>query len=381
MATQSGLILTTMNQNPHKRMVTDRILMVDPLDIAAYSYFGTDIGRFAFVNREGYKYAWLEDTYVGRVDTVASGLSLSSSATTCTVTTPALFQVGDVWKIENEYVRITAMSGDTATITRGFGGTTPATHADGTQMVRISRAAAEGANATDSPSTEVEEQYNYTQIFTRTINVSRTAQKIARYGISDPVEYEIDKAMDSLMMDLARLPYYGKRYLSGGVRMAGGFRTFITDNLVYATSTGGTGGTAQALTQAHFETLLTSIFEDGGDPDVIFCGSWAQRKINEIYTSSMVQDRSDKIGGAIINKLLNPVTGRYIDIIVDRNCPANELWCLSSDKIAFYPFDPFFYEELAKTGDAVLGHVVGEYGLVIANGKAHGAILEFSTSA
>jgi hypothetical protein len=56
------------------------------------------------------------------------------------------------------------------------------------------------------------------------------------------------------------------------------------------------------------------------------------------------------------------------------------MWILSSDKIAYYPFDAFFYERLAKTGDAVKGEVVGEYGLVVANGDWHGAVKEFSST-
>jgi hypothetical protein len=57
------------------------------------------------------------------------------------------------------------------------------------------------------------------------------------------------------------------------------------------------------------------------------------------------------------------------------------MWLLSLKNIAYYPFDPFFYERLAKTKDtSAFGEVVGEYGLVIAYDKSHGAVLEFSSS-
>ena len=83
----------------------------------------------------------------------------------------------------------------------------------------------------------------------------------------------------------------------------------------------------------------------------------------------------------IIKKLQNPITGKIIDVLVDRNCPAGNLWLLSRKNIAYYPFRPFFYERLAKTKDtSAFGQVVGEYGLVIAYDKSHGAVKEFSST-
>ena len=54
---------------------------------------------------------------------------------------------------------------------------------------------------------------------------------------------------------------------------------------------------------------------------------------------------------------------------------------LSLENIAYYPLDPFFYEKLAKTKDtSAFGQVAGEYGLVVAYDKSHGAIKEFSST-
>ena len=171
MTSQTGMIQSYINTVPDKRMVTDRILQLDPLDIVAYSYLGTDMGKFNFTNRDGKVYEWLEDNWNDRTDTVASGLSSGTTTTTCVITTAALFQPGDVWLIESEQVWVSAMSGTTATIVRGFGGSTAATHADSTAMTRISRARIDGDDADNSPSTEVSSNYNYTQILQRTINV------------------------------------------------------------------------------------------------------------------------------------------------------------------------------------------------------------------
>lgn len=380
----SGLITIYDNTVPNKRMVTDRILFQDPYDIATYSYFGTDVSKFAFLNRDNHTYEWLNDVYEDRVDAVTTGLASSSTTTTCTVTTAALWQPGDVWLIGSEQVWVSAMTSAVATLTRGWAGTTKATHANASVATRISRARIDGDDADDSPSHDVTSTTNVTQILQRTINLTRSRMKVALYGIASPEDYEIDIKMKTLMMDLARIPYYGGTVSAGTentvARRCGGFSAFISDNVTYATSTAATGGTALALTRKNIDDNLALIHADGGDPDLIFTTSWGQRKVNDMYEGFVSTERSEQLGGVLIKKLMNPITGRIMDVVVDRNCPSGQMWILTKDKIAFYAFDPFFYERLAKTGDAVKGEVVGEYGLIVANGKWHGAVKEFSES-
>jgi hypothetical protein len=382
MASQNGMINSYINTVPDKRMVTDRILMIEPYDIVAYSYLGTDMSKFNFVNRDGKIYEWLEDAYNDRTDTINSGLAADSTTTTVSVTDADLWQVGDIWEVDSEQILVTAKSSTTMTIVRDIGGT-QATHADASVATRISRARKDGATADDSPSNEIASAYNVTQIFQRTIEVARTKGKIAEYGVASWEDYWIDKYMEELMMDLARLPYYGERNVGSASqgRVAGGFRNFITDNVTYATSTGSTGGTALALTRDHIDDTLQAIFADGGDPDLILTVPHAQRKINDFYEGYVSTERSEQLGGILIKKLMNPITGKPVDVVVDRNCPSGQLWMLSRKHISYYPFDPFFYENLAKTKDtAAFGQVVGEYGFVCAYDKSHGAVKEFSST-
>src|SRR3990167_2777381 len=381
MASQSGLQTSYINTVPDRRMVLDRILNSEPLNIVAYEYLGTDMSKFNFVNRDNKTVEWLNTTYNDRTDPVASGLASDSTTTTMVVTDADLFQVGDVWEAEGEGLLITAKSTTTMTIVRNIYGA-QATHADATVLTRTSRARVDGATADDSPRNEIASASNVTQIFQRTIEVARTKGKIAEYGVSDWENFWIDKHMQELMTDLARAPYKLERGAGSATqgRTMGGFNQFITDNLTYATSTAATGGTASALTRDHIDDTLQNIFTDGGDPDLILTVAHAQRKINDMYEGFVSTERSEQMGGVLIKKLMNPITGKFMDVVVDRNCPAGQLWLLTRSKIAYYPFDPFFYERLSKTGDAVKGEIVGEYGFVTAYDKSHGGILEFSST-
>jgi hypothetical protein len=382
MASQIGQLTSYQDTVPDKRMVTDRILRIEPYDIVAYSYLGTDMSKFNFVNRDGKVYEWLESTYNDRTDTVNSGLASDSTTTTFSATDADLYQVGDVWEVEGEGLLVTGKSTTTMTVVRNIYGT-QATHANSTAIERKSRARVDGATADDSPRNEIASASNVTQIFQRTVEIARTKGKIAEYGITDWTEYWIDQYMEELMMDLARAPYLQERNAGSASqgRLFGGFPTFITDNITYATATGLTGGTAVAVTRDHIDDTLQNIFADGGDPDLMLTTAGFQRKVNDFYEGFVQTERSEPLGGVLIKKLMNPITGKTIDVVVDRNCPAGQAHILTTSKIAYYPFDPFFYENLAKTKDTSgFGQVVGEYGMVISYDKSHGSIKESSTT-
>ena len=391
MATSSGLVQSYVNTVPDKRMVSDKIFLIEPYNIATYLALGTDMGKFNMTNIPGKKYEWLEDTFNAVTDTIASNTMVTNTTTAVsfTPTDTSLYQPGDILLVGSEQMWVSAVSSGVPTVARGWGGTTHATHTSGDTVTIIGRARIDGDDADASPATAIASNYNYTQILQRTVNVARSKAKLAEYGVASWEEYLIDKYVKELTMFLNKLPFYGKRASStsdGGAgtssvaRTAGGLRTFITDNLTYGTSTAATAGTAIALTRKMIDDTLANIWSDGGQPDLIICGSWAQRKLNDFYEGFIMTSPEYNIGGNVINKLRHPIDGSILDVLVDRACPTNEMWFLSRENIAYYPFDPFFYEKLAKTGDADLGEVIGEYGLVVKYDKSHGAVLEFSTS-
>ncbi len=357
-----------------KRMVSDRIFNTNPLKITTLSILGMDIGKFNMTNRDQKTYEWLNDTYVPESATCTGSMTNSTTAVTTIPSNTALFQPGDVLLVDDELLWVSSVSSGIPTFTRAYGSTTATNHSSGSTMLIVARARIDGDDADNSPQTEVTSSSNVTQILQRTINIARSRMKISQYGISDAMNYEIDKKMDELSMLLNKMPYHGKVNAGSASegRMAGGFRAFITDN--------STDVSSAALTRDHIDDLLQDIHADGGDPDLIFCGAFAQRKINAFYEGFITTERSEALGGNLITKLVNPITGSNLDVVVDRDCPVDEMWVLEKEMIAYYPFDPFFYEDLGKTGDAELGQIVGEYGFVVANDVHHGFLQGFSTS-
>ena len=375
MATYSGMRTSYTNTEPQKRMVSDRILLTNPLKIKTLLRLGMDVGKFAMVNREGKIYEWLEDTYVPETAAVTSGLASAATTTSFTPDSLTLLQPGDVLLIDSEQMWVSSVSSGIPQVTRAWGSTSGVTHANSSTLTIVGRARIDGDTADDSPTTEVSTGYNYTQIMQRSVSVARTAQKIAQYGIADPLGRKIDKRMDELLMLLNKVPFYGERNTGSAAeaRAAGGLATFVTNNLTDAADA--------ALSRKLIDDTLALIWADGNNPDLIICGSWAQRKINDMYEGFVTTERSEEMGGIFIQKLQHPVTGDVLDVMTDRALQTNKLWILSTNEIAFYPFDDFFYTELAKVGDFDNGEIVGEYGFVVRNDKAHGLVYDFSVTA
>ena len=365
---------------PQKRVVTDRILMTDVIELVAIKALGlNNESTFSFANGPGgpnQPYEWLQDTRADLVDAINDvTLTSDSTDTTMTVDTGALFQIGDILLVDLEYMHVTAISTNDLTVTRDFGGT-QATHADSAVVTIVGRSRIEGTNTSDSAYTEPSSATNAVSILHKEIDISRSAANLQRYGIGDLVNWEVDKAMDELPRLLNKMFYHGQR--KGGsattVSSMGGFRTFATTNKNALSST-------PALTQKHIEDEMQDCWDAGGNPSLILCGSWAKRKIADFYSGSVRTERSETMGGITIDRVQSPL-GVELVVVVDRDCQSDFLYIIDPSYTGYVTIDPFFWELLGKVGDtAAFGQVVGEYSLVVANETWQSYVSGFSTSA
>jgi hypothetical protein len=381
MAEYSGTLYSYSATLPHKRVVSDRIILADPMTIVAINALGLhNESKFAFVNTPGTMYEWLQDTYAAR-STTAAATNLTNDSTTTTIVvatgTGAYFQIGDVIQIDSEYIWVSSISTNTLTVTRNFGGT-QATHASTSTIYIRYNARVEKATSSDSPFTEATSGYNYSTILHKQISISRTNKLIKQYGIENVVEREIDKAMDEKMMQLNKIPYHGQRVSGGSTSSptsSGGLSTFITTNRNTLSGT-------PALLRSHIEDEVQDCWDAGGNPTLLLSGGWAKRKITGFFEGYVRTDRSEKRGGIVIDHIDTPL-GLSLELAVDRHCPSDTLYILDTNYVGFITLDDFFYEELGKTADTAdhgYGQVVGEYGFVCAFNAAHSIVSGFSTS-
>jgi hypothetical protein len=368
-------LTTYSDTTPHKRIITDVISLIDPADAPMIERIGGLDGaseKFRFVNGEGKVVEWLEDTLIS-LSGALNG-SIASNATTITMADGDNFQEGHITEIDSERMWVSALNNATeiATVTRAFGGTTAATHADSAAVSIVGMARLEGADSDDIAFTDRTTGSNFTQIFQQEVKVSRTQNQIAQYGISDEMAYQADKVIPSLTRLIEKHFYTSTAAASGSAttpRVMGGYQAFVTDNKVSGAS----------LAQSQFENAVKAAYADGGNGDWdAYLSPDNLQKVKNFYDSSnfLRVDRTETTVGMVIERVLTPYGA--VNLVLDRWAKNAQIPILDPQHVGFKTLYPFTQEMLAKTGDSERSEVVGEFTLCLRQDKAHAVLTAVS---
>lgn len=358
---------------PQLRVIGDSIYMIDPLDTPLLAAIGgLDGARSKFkLNENGTKIEILEDEMSPLTDAVSNGtVALTTDTLSFGVVDASVFKDGDVILIDAEYMIVSAANTSTNVVTvysRTYGGTN-ATHETNAAIEIVGSARVEGDDADYSAIVDITAPYNYTSIFQDAFKMTGTMEKLSQIGISNPWEYQASKKVPDLLRRVEKAIFHGVRAAGSATdpRSFGGLLTFITNNL---TAVGG------AITKAAVDTMMENIYGDGGNPDLLVLNQAVAGDLKAILdTSSFV--RLDQANTQLGMAPLDAVVTQYgsLKIVMDRFCPVSKVFALDSKKVGMYTYRPFGWHELAVTGDSRKGEVVGEFSLMVANDKAHGAL-------
>jgi hypothetical protein len=182
-----------------------------------------------------------------------------------------------------EILRVSSVSSNTLTVTRGEAGTTAAALLDNDEFVMLNSAYAENAVSGDATFKNTTFDYNYTQIARTPYGNSRTEQGIKKYGIDN--SYEKKKKM--ALIDMLR-KNNGNMWLGGRstdttnkFRTAGGVISFIDSANVYDVNNN--------LTQAEFEFWMRKYaLAYNNTKKTLFAGSKLIEKINSWASDKVV---------------------------------------------------------------------------------------------
>ena len=370
-----------------KRGIGDLIHMIDWTEAPLLNRLGTDNAKkFRLLNWPNTKVEWVEDTMSPTASTINDSGGISDSDTSMIVATGTgqYFTEGDILKIENELVYVSARSTDTLTIVRAFGGSTNASHADTTAISLVTKARLEGADYDTGHSTVVSVPYNHTQILSEAVVITGSEKVNPKYGISDTMAYNLSKLIGGgdgigskgkagkLAILLAKSFYYGKRAAGSATtaRAMGGFNQYVTTNVLDAASA--------SLTLKMIEDKMQACYEAGGSPDTIVTGSWGRRKISNFFKGAIRTERSEERGGSSITTITTDFG--ELEVMYDKWCPSNELYIIEPDRMGWLTFRNFDLYDRASTGDYDVKEVLGEFSFVLVNETAHARIHTFSTS-
>lgn len=223
------------------------------------------------------------------------------------------FVQNDILLVEesDEQVRVYAdpTSNTSITVVRGANGTTPAAvDADGAgvnpNLLCIGSAFEEGSLAPTGVNYDPTEKYNYTQIFRRTLEITRTAAN-SRLRTVPAVKEARRECLEYIGVDMERAFWLGVRSTGTRngkpVRTTAGVYNQMSSSNIYSFTNG-------EVDMDTIETRMEIIFREGSNEKVAFCGNKALSAINTAVrkNSSYQWEGGKKEYGMAVTRLVCP---------------------------------------------------------------------------
>jgi hypothetical protein len=363
--------------------VADLIGIISPYETPLLDALGDPLRAATSTHHE-----WLEDELLPNKDSIDDqSITSPSTETDFDVANGSRFRVGDQIQVEGskELMLVTAVSGDTLTVVRGYAGTTAEDLVDGQVINILGNAALEGSDKPSARFTNRTRCGNYTQIFTATVEVSGTDMAASQLGLSDEMDYQKQERLRELIRDLENTVINGGQPASdpqgsGTVRrtMKGMIQSLSTN--VFATGDSGfPSGTG--LDEAKINYVLRKIWENSnGNVDLIVVGGFQKRKINSFLSAS----RSYAASETTYRDMVSVYESDFgvCKIITTRWMHQDVALLVDSSRISVLPLAgrSFHFKRLASGGDYECGELIGEYALELKNEAGHGLIRGLSTS-
>lgn len=261
-----------------------------------------------------------------------------------------------------------------------------------------SNAQLEAADSATDATTPTVRLGNICQISTKTARVSGTQQAVDHAGRDNELAYqEMLKGLE-LKRDMETILVGTNQAKAAGDDTTARKTASVLSWLKTNTSKGGTSaadpsaadgtstrtdgtGTIPAFTEPRLKTVLSSIWTNGGKPDIIFTGAFNKQAFS-MFTGRATQTEDTKS-----KKITASVTAYESDfgdlkIVANRFQRARDVLVLEMDKwaIAYLNGRKMVSLALAKTGDSDRRSILSEYTLVSRNEKSSGIVADNTTS-
>ena len=346
-----------------RESVVDEMLLLSPHQIPLLSLVG--FGEPVYNT----KHEWVEDemfAYETRLTAAAD-----ADATALEVADGSIFRPQHVIQVDEEYMLVTAVNGNTVTVSRAHLGSTAAAHGQGAVVEVLYNETEEGAKAREARANQRKLVENYTQIFEETIEVSGSLMAVSQYGVDDEYERQRLHKQSELALQLEKAMIAGPGINNGLKRYMKGIRNYIQSNVEDA---GGEGVTVDMLNDA-----LQKIYAAGGfktvSNHIIMVPAKQKRAIAAISKNLVRHGVNDRVEGRVVDTFISDF-GEF-PIILNDNLKSSEIFIVDLNRISVRPLGDrsFTHEYLGKQGDFIMGQIIGEYTLQFEQEKAHAKLV------
>lgn len=267
-----------------------------------------------------------------------------------------------------------------------------------------SNAAVEGAAAGNMDFTATVRVANYTQISTKVVSVSGTADAVNTAGMRTVMAYETAKKAKEIKRDMEKILLSNQAGSAGSTstaRNTAGFPVWLITNSVANGATlpemsGANGNgypdtawtalstaTDVAFTETMLKTAIQNVWTQGGEPTVLMTGPYNKTVAS---TFNGLAEQRIQYNNATPLKIIataDVYLSDFGEVAIVPNRFTDERFALVMDPeyVSVSYLRPFRTFDIAKAGDSDKKEMVVEYGLRVKSEKAHAAIANLTVSA
>lgn len=347
--------------------ILSALLMNDPRLVGMIAT-GDDTDRTEF--------SWLDDKMNPHIVTLSAAIDNVVVSMTLNAGLGKHIRIGTLLKDKaagkTEVIQVTDAVGDVLTIVRGYGSTNAEAHAAGAEFMMVGKPLQENSIATAFVASQRARNSNFTQIFERTINLSRNTIDQGALAIDNEFNHQLNQKSIELTREFNLSLIYGIKSATAGsdteLRTTGGI-------LEYLRQAGANySNVAAVFTAAFINDMVNDCWKDGAAPTDIILNSALNRKLQSFDADKIRTDRSDRGVGRFITFFRNDVDGRELPITVDDDWPVDAVGLLDRSRIKRRPFvNANYISWPVNTGqDGQTHRVLSEWGLELRNAlEAH----------
>ncbi len=237
---------------------------------------------------------------------------------------------------------------------------------------------------------------NRTQIFKNAVVIPDTDEGLNKAGRSAEMAYQTLKIAKEQKLDIEKALFANNAAVTGSASAArelAGAPAWLITNTSFGANEGadatGDGTDARtdettaltAFSQAKFDTVMQSIWEQGGNPDSVYLSAF-QMNVALGFTGNNNQRSTIKAEDERVIKHMDVYITPWgsVEFIPSRENRSRDVFIMQDDMWAVGVLRPTKNIALAKTGDATTRQVTTELTLVCKNEKASGMIADCTTS-
>lgn len=234
---------------------------------------------------------------------------------------------------------------------------------------------------------------NYTQIFKNAVVVPDTDEGLDKAGRAKEVAYQTLKIAKEQKLDIEKALFDNNARVAGGsstARELAGVPAWLVTNTDFgATGVNPTGdgtdartdGTQELFTQDRFDSVMQSIWEEGGKPDTVYLSAFQMNKALG-FTGNNNQRSSVQAGDERVIKSLAVYVTPWgtVEFMPSRENRSRDVFIMQDNMWEVAVLRPTKNVALAKTGDNTTRQVVTELTLCAKNEKANGGIFDNTTA-